>query len=689
MIKFFSLKNFLKKINKINFQEISGPILITIILSMMILPLKPIFLDIFFTFNIFISIVVLLVSLDTKSILDFTAFPTILLFTTLFRLSLNIASARVILLFGHLGQFSAGHVIESFGHFLVGNNFSIGIIIFLILVIINFIVITKGAGRIAEVGARFILDGMPGKQMSIDSDLNAGLINENEAKNRRKNISQEADFYGSMDGASKFIRGDAIAGILIMLINIIGGLFIGLFQHKMSILKAIKIYTLLTIGDGLVAQIPALVISTAVAVMVTRVENNKNVSEQIFNQLFYNFNIIFLSGIILGIFGLIPGMPHLIFLFFSIFLLFSKFLYKNFIFFLKNKKKNFIIKNKFDLSLKDIPLEDCLSITLGSNLIELMNNKKTNNLFNKIFYIRKKYMNEFGFLSPKVNIKSDLNLLPYNYKIFVKGVESGGGKVFLNKYMAISSKISNEKLSGKETIDPIFGLSAFWIKKKFIDIAKNKKYTVIDSSTVIATHFDHLLSLNMSELFGRQEMQDLLNKVNSEIPKLTENLIPNTFSLTTIKQVFQNLLLENVPIKDMRTILETLIENVSFQKNIDELTNIVRISLGKLIIQKIFLNKKNIHVIGISSILENIFIQCLENSKNIEPNLLKNFIQESKKAINIQESMNYPIVFVVSHSLRFFIFRLLKSIYSKIYVLSNLEIPNNKKIIFVSIIEKI
>ncbi|NIH40938.1 MAG: flagellar type III secretion system protein FlhA [Buchnera aphidicola (Periphyllus aceris)] len=688
MINFFSFNNFFKIIRKITLQELSGPFLIIIILSMMIIPLNSFFLDLLFTFNIFISILVLLVSMMTKSILEFTSFPTVLLFTTLLRLSLNIASTRVILLFGHLGEFSAGHVIESFGHFLVGSNFSIGIIVFLILVIINFVVITKGASRIAEVSARFILDGMPGKQMSIDSDLNAGLIKESEAKIRRSYISQEADFYGSMDGASKFVRGDAIAGILIMIINIIGGLVIGLLQHHMNVFQAVKVYTLLTIGDGLVAQIPALIISTAVAVIVTRVDNTKNVSEQMITQLFSNLNIIFLSGFILMIFGLIPGMPHTIFLLFSMFLLLFKLLYKKTSITLIDKtKKNKFKKNKFDLSLNDLSLEDFISISLGNDLLDLINYKNKKNLFDKIFSVRKKYLHEFGFLSPKVNIIHDSNLLSSQYKIFIRGIESASGFVYLKKYLAISSHFSRGELSGKKTTDPIFGLKSYWIKNKYKKLAKNKKYQVMDSLTVISKHFDSLLSINMSDLFSRQDMQNLLNKINVEVPELTENLIPNTFTLTKIKQVFQNLLLEHIPIKDMRTILEVLIENSSYQKNIDELINIVRISLGKSIVQRIFLNKMQIHAIGISVHLEKIFVKSLYKNKIIDSAILTKFVKEAKKSIILLESMKYPVVFIVNHTLRFFIFRLLKTNLFHVNVLSNLEIPNNKKVIFIQLIK--
>ncbi|NIH16629.1 MAG: flagellar biosynthesis protein FlhA [Buchnera aphidicola (Periphyllus lyropictus)] len=688
MINFFSIFNFFKKIKNVKLQEIYGPILIIIILSTMILPLYPIFLDILFTFNIFFSISVLLVSMFIKSTLEFTSFPTVLLFTTLLRLALNIASTRIILLYGHKGTSSAGNVIKSFGHFLVGNNLTIGIVIFIILVIINFVVITKGAGRIAEVSARFILDGMPGKQMSIDSDLNSGLIQEKEANKRRYNISREADFYGSMDGASKFVRGDAIAGILIMIINILGGLIIGLFQHEMSISKATKVYTLLTVGDGLVAQIPALIISTAAGVIVTRVESNKNISEQIIDDLFSNFHVIFLSGIILGIFGLIPGMPNIIFLLFSFLLFFVSWFLKDKNILLKNKiVKQGIPKNDLEISWKNINLEEYLSINLGSKLINLLNLKNKKNLLKKIFFVRKKYVKKFGFIPPQVKIKYNFNLLDNEYKIFIKGVENGSGKILINKYMAINSKFSKKKLSKLEVKEPVFGLQAFWIKKEMSDYAKKKGYTVVDSSTIIATHLDNLISNNLSELFGLQETQKLLNRVNIEYPQLIEGLIPETFSLTILNKVLRNLLFENISIKDMRTIIETLIEYSFLRKNIEELTNMVRISLGKHIFQKLFSNSKKIYVFGLSLKMENFLFKCLNDKNFLNPYLFKKLVNNVKNIIKKNHSSKNPLVFVVNIKLRYFFFNLLKPIFFNINVLSNLEIPNNKRVIFISLLE--
>ncbi|CAL4320504.1 flagellar biosynthesis protein FlhA [Buchnera aphidicola] len=684
---FFSLFNILKKNKNLQLKKLLVPFFILIILSMMIIPLRPIILDILFTFNIFLSVLIFLITMFTKNILEFSIFPILLLFTTLFRLSLNIASTRVILLNGYQGENAAGYVIESFGHFLIGNNLIIGIVVFIILMIINYIVITKGAGRIAEVGARFILDGMPGKQISIDSDLNAGLIKKKEAQERRIKISQEADFYGSMDGASKFIRGDAISSILIMIINILGGLIIGIFQYNMNILEASQRYTLLTVGDGLVAQIPALVISTAAGVMITKVDNNKNISDEIINQLFSNINIIFLSGIIIGIFGLLPGMPNFIFLFFISFLFLISFCYqnKNEIFLKSDNSKR--KKDNLNISWDDVPLEDYISIFLGKKIFDLMNGENKEDFLTKIFYVRKKYTNEFGFLPPKVNIQNNNNLLDCEYKIFIKGVESGSGEVFIDKFLAINSHLVKEKLSSQEVRDPVFNFQAFWINKNLINYAIQKKYTVIDSQTVIVTHLDHLISKNISEFFGRQETQELLNKVNLKFPHLIEGLIPEICTLTTLNKVLQNLLLEGIPIKDIRTILETLIENSTLQNNIDDLTNIIRISLGKYIVQKFYLNSQDIYAIGLSSNTEKILLNALKKSVNLRMDFLKKFFKNVQREITNQELMNAPKVIIVHPSLRYFIFRLLRPHFSNVHILSHLEIPNDKKIIFKNVIK--
>ncbi|XBC38391.1 MAG: flagellar biosynthesis protein FlhA [Buchnera aphidicola (Floraphis choui)] len=686
----------LRRFKSIEWQVLSGPLLILIILSMMVLPLAPFVLDLFFTFNIALSIVILLVSMFTTHTLEFTAFPIVLLFSTLLRLALNIASTRVILLYGHVGSYSAGKVIQAFGHFLVGGNFAIGIVVFIILVIINFMVITKGAGRIAEVGARFILDGMPGKQMAIDADLNSGLIGEEQAKKRRLEIAQEADFYGSMDGASKFVRGDAIAGILIMGINIIGGLIVGILQHGMIFTKAAEVYTILTIGDGLVAQIPALVISTASGVIVTRVSTEQNVSEQMISQLFYNPKVVLLSGIVLGVLGLVPGMPNIIFLLFTSFLfILSWLLFK---YPLKFKKLSILQKsslntpNSFkEATWNDVQFEDSIGIELGSQLISMVQSKNEENLLNKIKDVRKHCAKEIGFLPPLVHIRNSIYLPSDTYRILIKGIEIGRGIVKCNQFLAIDSNHTLDALPVEETVDPTFNFRSFWIDRSLLVQAKRKGYNVVRDITIIPTHLNKIILDNTSKLFGRQEAQQLLDYVSKYFPKLIEDLIPNSISLTTFHKVIQNLLFEHVPIRDMQTILETLIINsASYQNNVLMLTSLVRISLQKLIIQKIFKDNE-FKVIGLGVKLESILLQTFKNESNdsgvLEPGLYGYFLKELQKAIDNQILLHNPIVLLVNHKLRMHLSKILLKIFSNLIILSNLELEdNNKKIYITSVV---
>ncbi|QCI18792.1 flagellar biosynthesis protein FlhA [Buchnera aphidicola] len=690
MVNFSSISRIIKNFKNIELKVLAGPILILIILSMMVLPLAPFILDVFFTFNIALSIIILLVSMFTRKTLDFAAFPTVLLFSTLLRLALNVASTRVIFLNGHTGTHSAGRVIESFGHFLVGGNFAIGIVVFIILVIINFMVITKGAGRIAEVGARFILDAMPGKQMAIDADLNASLIGESEAKERRLQITQEADFYGSMDGASKFVRGDAIAGILIMILNVFGGLIIGIFQHNMLLTKAAEVYTLLTIGDGLVAQIPALVISTAAGVIVTRVSTNQNVGEQMISQLFSNSQVILLSAVVLGILGLVPGMPNIIFLVFTIVLFVlswwlnqKKYVFKSDISSNYNDQYKPILKTTSEASWNDVELEDPIRIEIGLNLIPIIDSKKSDNLLEKIHIVRKKVAKEVGFLPPLVHIKNNVNLIGSAYRIFIKGLEVGNGKCFYGKLMAISTGNEIESLPFDKVIEPTFGLYGYWIEKSFQIEAEQKGYSVVDSSSVIATHLNFLILKHINELFGRYETQQLLERVNATIPKLAEDLIPNVIDLTTLHKILKNLLLEKVPIRDMRTILETLSEHAINQKDSNELTSIVRISLSKLILQKLFYKKNIIEVIVLETSLEKLLLDSLKGEKvNIEPGLSEVLLLKTKEIIEKQKLIHAPIVLLVPHPLRLFLSKFLRIHFPELTVLSQFEITelNNIKV---------
>lgn len=558
-------------------QILTGPVLVLMILSMMVLTLPAFILDLLFTFNIALSIIVLLVAMFTRRTLDFAAFPSLLLFSTLLRLSLNVASTRIILLQGHTGTDAAGRVVEAFGHFLVGGNFAIGIVVFIILVVINFTVITKGAGRIAEVGARFVLDGMPGKQMAIDADLNAGLIGEDEAKSRRSEVTQEADFYGSMDGASKFVRGDAIAGILIMVINIVGGLMVGLLQHDMALGQAAQSYTLLTIGDGLVAQIPALVISTAAGVIVTRVGTHQDVGQQMVSQLFSKPQVMLLAAGVLWLLGRLDAPAPVS----------------------APVARREDSPQMAEASWRDVQLEDPLGIEVGYRLIPMVDALQNGELLGRIRSIRKKFAQEMGFLPPVVHIRDNLEMQPAAYRILLKGVEIGRGEAFPGRWMAINTGNAEGALSGDVTRDPAFGLPAVWIDSALKERAQIQGYTVVEASSVVATHLNHLIGKYASELLGRQETQQLLERVTQEMPKLTEDFIPATLPPTQFQKVLRNLLAESIPIRDMRTIIEVLTEHAPVKKDAADLTQVVRGALGRAITQHYFQDSEEIQVIGL------------------------------------------------------------------------------------------
>ncbi|EKS7770109.1 flagellar biosynthesis protein FlhA [Edwardsiella ictaluri] len=664
-------------------QVLAGPILILMILSMMVLPLPPFVLDLLFTFNIALSIMVLLVAMFTQKTLEFAAFPTILLFSTLLRLSLNVSSTRVILMNGYTGGAAAGQVIEAFGHFLVGGNFAIGIVVFIILVLINFMVITKGAGRIAEVGARFVLDGMPGKQMAIDADLNAGLIGEEEAKKRRSEVTQEADFYGSMDGASKFVRGDAIAGLMIMALNVIGGLLIGVIQHGMAVSQAAETYTLLTIGDGLVAQIPALVISTAAGVIVTRVSTDQDVGEQMVTQLFNNPRVLILSGAVLGLLGLVPGMPNLVFLLFTAALLGTAWWMS------KRAAKAEVQQDQMpqqesqpvmEASWEDVQLEDPLGLEVGYRLIPLVDFQQNGELLGRIRSIRKKFAQTMGFLPPVVHIRDNLELQPSGYRILLKGIEAGHGEAHPGRWLAINPGSAAGTLEGQATTDPAFGLPAIWIDGAQREQAQIQGYTVVEASTVVATHLNHIISQYASDLFGRQEAQQLMDRVSQEMPKLTEDFIPGVVSLTILHKVLQNLLAEKVSIRDMRTIIETLAEHAPVQKDPYELTALVRVALGRAISQQWFPGEGEIQVIGLDTPLERLLLQALQGGGGLEPGLADRLLEQARQALQRQELLGAPPVLLVNHALRPLLARFLHRSLPQLVVLSNLEISDNRQI---------
>jgi flagellar biosynthesis protein FlhA len=679
-----------------NLKALAAPMLIILILSMMVLPLPPFMLDLFFTFNIAISVMVMLVALYTLKPLDFSVFPTVLLVTTLLRLSLNVASTRIVLLDGHKGPDAAGKVIEAFGHFLVGGNYAVGIIVFIILTIINFVVITKGAGRIAEVSARFTLDAMPGKQMAIDADLNAGLIGEDEARRRRREIAQEADFYGSMDGASKFVRGDAIAGILILLINIIGGLIVGVLQHDMAAGQAAKVYTLLTIGDGLVAQIPALVISVAAGLVVSRVNDEKDITTSFVGQLFGNPMVLSLAAGILGVLGIIPGMPHFVFLLLAGALggmAWWKFKRVREAAALKEEKPPAPAaapEEASEASWADVAPVDVLGLEVGYRLIPLVDRGQDGELLKRIRGLRKKFAQEVGFLTAPVHIRDNLELRPNGYRITLKGVEMGAGEAFPGMFLAINPGRVSGPLAGNPTKDPAFGLPAVWIESGARDQAHIMGYTVVDAGTVIATHLNHLILSHAAELLGRQETQALLDHLAKSAPKLIEELVPKSLSLSAVQRVLQNLLEEGVNIRDMRTIIETLAEHAPRQQDPAELTALVRVNLGRAIVQQLYPGSQELPVMALEPGLERLLMQAMAGAgadgSGIEPGLAETLLRETAAVAKKQEDMGLPPVLLVPGNLRWLMSRFLRRAWANLKVLANSEIPESKTIKVTAII---
>ncbi|OGS91305.1 MAG: flagellar biosynthesis protein FlhA [Gallionellales bacterium GWA2_60_18] len=681
-----SIQDFIRRAGLVG---MAGPVLIVMILAMMVLPLPPMLLDILFTFNIAISIMVLLVSMNTNKALDFAIFPTVLLITTLLRLSLNVASTRIVLLEGHTGPDAAGKVIESFGHFLVGGNYAVGLVVFAILVIINFVVITKGAGRIAEVGARFTLDAMPGKQMAIDADLNAGLIGEDVARKRRAEIAQEADFYGAMDGASKFVRGDAVAGIIILFINVIGGLIVGVLQHDLTLAVAAKNYTLLTIGDGLVAQIPALVISTAAGLVVSRVASDQNIGQQLVTQLFKQPQVIMLTAGIIGAMGLIPGMPHFAFLLLAGALV-------GLAHYLVKKSESAVVQEESaaaavtpvitesaEASWEDVAQVDVLGLEVGYRLISLVDKTQDGDLLRRIKGIRKKFTQDIGFLPPSVHIRDNLDLRPNGYRITLKGVDVGSGEAYPNLFLAINPGSVTGELPGTQTRDPAFGLPAVWIESALRDQAQGMGYTVVDPGTVVATHLSHLISTRAAELLGRQEVQQLLDHLGKIAPKLVEDLVPKTLPLGTVQKVLQNLLDEGMHIRDMRTIVETLAESAPRTQDAYQLTSLVRVALGPAIVQQFYPSTQELQVIGMDKELEYILMQAMQSSQNgigIEPGLADTVLRGARTAAETQEQLGLPAVMLVPTQLRDLLARFLKRAVPGIRVISHDEVPDFKTI---------
>lgn len=700
--------------------NLSVPVLLLMLLGMMTLPLPPFLLDAFFSFNIALSIVVLLVGVYTMRPLDFAVFPTILLVATLLRLALNVASTRVVLLEGHEGGDAAGKVIQAFGEVVIGGNYAVGLVVFIILIIINFVVVTKGAGRISEVSARFTLDAMPGKQMAIDADLNAGLIDQEEAKTRRADVSSEAEFYGAMDGASKFVRGDSIAGILILIINIIGGLAVGVAQHDLEFMDALEKYVLLTIGDGLVAQIPSLLLSTAAAIMVTRVNSSEDMSTQVLGQMFTSPMALGVASAILFIMGVIPGMPHVAFI--GISAICGAIAY--YIHFRKNIADVVVeaehlrsmpqgamggasnatvsqpasppaLENMSDrtqepaeVSWDDVSPVDILGLEVGYRLIPLVDRNQQGELLGRIKGVRKKLSQEVGFLVPAVHIRDNLDLLPNNYRITLMGVSLGEGEVYPDRFMAINPGEVFGKLQGTPTIDPAFGLEATWIDEEHKDQAQTLGYTVVDAATVVATHLNQIVHRHTYELLGHEEVQKWLDLLAERSPKLVEELIPDTISINTLLKVLQSLLREQVAIRDMRTIAEALAANGDKSQDVATLTGHARVSLARQIVQNIVGAEPSIPVITVDPALEQLLLQSLaqaqkvgaDPSSYIEPRLAEQLSQALVKTGQQQEALGKPMVLLVAAPLRNTLVKFVRFSIPEMHVLGYDEVPDNKQI---------
>ncbi|EHH3740056.1 flagellar biosynthesis protein FlhA [Vibrio parahaemolyticus] len=681
----------LPRIRQREMPAIGAPVMVLATLAMVVLPIPAFLLDMFFTFNIALAMVVLLVTVYTRRPLDFAAFPTVLLIATLLRLALNVASTRVVLLHGHEGGNAAGNVIEAFGNVVIGGNYAVGLVVFLILMIINFMVVTKGAGRISEVSARFTLDALPGKQMAIDADLNAGLIDQEQARVRRFEVTKEADFYGSMDGASKFVKGDAIAGILILFINIIGGLSIGMAQYGLGFGEAIQIYTLLTIGDGLVAQIPSLLLSIAAAMMVTRQNTDEDMGEQLVFQMFDNPKALMITAAILGVMGIVPGMPHFAFLTLAVAAGTGAYLIDKR---QKQKAKEPALPAKAEdgsepisqreLSWDDVQPVDIIGLEVGYRLIPLVDRDQGGELLERVKGVRKKLSQDFGFLIPAVHIRDNLELTPNSYRITLMGVAVGEAEIRPDQELAINPGQVYGMIDGEPTMDPAFGLEAVWIREEQREHAQALGYTVVDSSTVLATHLSQLLTNNASQLIGHEEVQNLLEMLGRSAPKLVENFVPDQLPLGVVVKVLQNLLNEAIPIRDIRTIVQTLAEYSSKSQEPDILTAAVRISLKRLIVQEINGIEPELPVITLIPGLEQILHQTMQasggESAGIEPGLAERLQSSLSHATQEQELKGEPAVLLTSGVLRSTLAKFVKNTIPNLRVLSYQEIPDEKQI---------
>ena len=666
------------------------PLMLVVLLAMMVVPLPPLALDMLFTFNILLSLIVLLVAVYALKPLDFAVFPTVLLLTTLLRLALNVASTRVVLLHGHTGGDAAGQVIKAFGDFVIGGNYAVGVVVFAILVIINFVVVTKGAGRIAEVSARITLDAMPGKQMAIDADLNAGLLTQEQAKARRIEVASEADFYGAMDGASKFVRGDAVAGILIVFINLFGGLGIGMLQHGMGFGDAMQNYTLLTIGDGLVAQIPSLLLSVAAAILVTRVSTSQDMGRQISTQMFDNPRALYVASGVIGSMGLLPGMPNFAFLTFAL-------AAAGMAYMISQRKRAAalvpalsesaevpaVAPENRDVGWEDVQPLDVLGLEVGYRLIPLVDKNQGGQLMARIKGVRRKLSQELGFLVPAVHIRDNLNLGPNAYRLSLLGVTVSEAEIYPERMLAINPGRVYGTLPGLPTKDPAFGLEALWIENVQRDQAQTLGYTVVDASTVIATHLSQILQTHAHELLGREEVQQLLNNLAKSAPKLVEDLVPKTLPLGTVVKVLQNLLEEKVPIRDIRTIAETLADHAPQSQDAGVLTGVVRMALARSIVQQINGMNAELPVITLDPALEQILQQPLQGGADgagFEPGLAERLQKSLVEVTQRQESASQPAVLLVPPGLRAMLARFLRHAVPGLTVLAYNEIPGSKQV---------
>jgi len=658
------------------------------IIGVMIIPLPPVMLDIFLTFSFALSILILLTSIYIQRTLDFTSFPSLLLMTTLFRLSLNVATTRLILTNGHEGAGAAGTVIEAFGNFVVGNNYVIGFIVFVILVVINFIVITKGSGRVAEVAARFTLDAMPGKQMSIDAELNAGVINETEARRRRKEIEQEADFYGAMDGASKFVRGDAIAGIIITVVNIVGGLLIGVLQKNLDLATAAKYYTMLTIGDGLLAQIPALIISTAAGTIVTRSGSDKNMGDEVTGQLLANTRAIYISAGVLGVLALVPGLPKAPFFIMGAILGAVGWTLDQY-----KKEKETVTRKKAEQEaatpkkeiLDSVQPVDMLELEVGYGLIRVVDSSKSGDLLERISSIRKQFAHDLGILVPSIHIRDNLSLQPGEYRFMIKGNKIGGGVLKPDMFMAMDPGDIVNKIDGIPTKEPAFGLDAVWVSQTQREQAEMAGYTVVDLPTIMATHITEMIRTHAHELLGRQEASQLIENFKKTHPKVVEDLIPDTLSLGGVLKVLQNLLKEQVSVRDLLTIFETLADEAGRTKDLDLLTETVRKQLSRSISSKYMSEVGEINVMTLAPTLEELVSSSLLQTEQgvqlvMDPQTASKMISNIANQIEKHPEIAGQPILLTSPTVRRHLFKLVSRFIPQLIVLSHSEVASEAQV---------